>query len=99
MDAQVAVVAEDVQVVAKPQRRTYTAEYKRQIMQERRRVHDAGSGRGVATARGIVFLASGRVAPRTGAGRAGRSDPEEAGPQANSGRSPRTEDHRARVSG
>jgi transposase-like protein len=34
MDAQVAVVAEDVQVVAKPRRRTYTAEYKRRILQE-----------------------------------------------------------------
>jgi transposase len=33
MDAQV-VVPEDVQVVAKPQRRTYTAEYKRRILQE-----------------------------------------------------------------
>jgi transposase len=34
MDAQVAVVAEDVQVVAKPRRRTYTAEYKRRILKE-----------------------------------------------------------------
>ena len=33
MDAQV-VVPEDVQVVAKPQRRTYPAEYKRRILQE-----------------------------------------------------------------
>ena len=29
MDAQVTGVVEDVQVVAKPRRRTYTAEYKR----------------------------------------------------------------------
>ena len=34
MDAQVAVVAEDVEVVAKPRRRTYTAEYKRRILKE-----------------------------------------------------------------
>jgi transposase len=34
MDAQVAVVAEDVQVAAKPRRRTYTAEYKRWILRE-----------------------------------------------------------------
>jgi transposase-like protein len=34
MDTQVAVGAEDVQVVAKPRRRTYTAEYKRRILKE-----------------------------------------------------------------
>ncbi len=34
MDTQVAVVAEDVQVAAKPRRRTYTAEYKRRILKE-----------------------------------------------------------------
>jgi transposase len=34
MDAQVPVVAEDVQVAAKPQRRRYTAEYKRRILKE-----------------------------------------------------------------
>ena len=34
MDAQVNVVAEDVQVTAKPRRRTYTAEYKRRILRE-----------------------------------------------------------------
>src|SRR2546426_6079971 len=34
MDAQVAVGAEDVQVAAKPRRRTYTAEYKRRILKE-----------------------------------------------------------------
>jgi hypothetical protein len=34
MDAQVAVVTEDVQVPAKPRRRTYTAEYKRRILKE-----------------------------------------------------------------
>ena len=34
MDAQATVVAEDVQVAAKPRRRTYTAEYKRRILQE-----------------------------------------------------------------
>src|SRR5881628_2610930 len=34
MDAQVAVVSEDVQVTAKPRRRTYTAEYKRRILKE-----------------------------------------------------------------
>ena len=34
MDAQVTVVAEDVQVAAKPRRRTYTAEYKRRILKE-----------------------------------------------------------------
>ena len=34
MDAQVAVVVEDVQVAAKPRRRTYTAEYKRRILKE-----------------------------------------------------------------
>ena len=34
MDAQVNVVAEDVQVAAKPRRRTYTAEYKRRILKE-----------------------------------------------------------------
>jgi transposase-like protein len=42
MDAQVAVVAEDVQVVAKPRRRTYTAEYKRRILKEA----DAGTAPG-----------------------------------------------------
>ena len=31
---EVAVVAEDVQVAAKPRRRTYTAEYKRRILKE-----------------------------------------------------------------
>ena len=36
MDArgEVVVVTEDVQVVAKPRRRTYTAEYKRRILKE-----------------------------------------------------------------
>ena len=34
MDGQVRVVAEDVQVAAKPKRRTYTAEYKRRILKE-----------------------------------------------------------------
>ena len=34
MEAQVNVVAEDVQVAAKPRRRTYTAEYKRRILKE-----------------------------------------------------------------
>jgi transposase len=34
MDAQVARVVEDVQVAAKPRRRTYTAEYKRRILRE-----------------------------------------------------------------
>jgi len=34
MDGQVNVVAEDVQVAAKPRRRTYTAEYKRRILRE-----------------------------------------------------------------
>jgi transposase len=34
MDAQVPAVTEDVQVAAKPQRRTYTAEYKRRILKE-----------------------------------------------------------------
>ncbi len=34
MDAKVAVVAADVQVAAKPRRRTYTAEYKRRILKE-----------------------------------------------------------------
>jgi transposase len=34
MDTQVAVGAEDVQVAAKPQRRRYTAEYKRRILKE-----------------------------------------------------------------
>ena len=34
METQVAVSAEDVQVAAKPRRRTYTAEYKRRILKE-----------------------------------------------------------------
>jgi transposase-like protein len=34
MDTQVAIGAEDVQVVAKARRRTYTAEYKRRILRE-----------------------------------------------------------------
>jgi len=34
MDAQVTVVAEDVEVAAKARRRTYTAEYKRRILKE-----------------------------------------------------------------
>ena len=34
MDAQVNVVPEDVQVVAKPRRRTCTAEFKRRILKE-----------------------------------------------------------------
>ncbi len=34
MDGQVTVVTEDVQVAAKPKRRTYTAEYKRRILKE-----------------------------------------------------------------
>jgi hypothetical protein len=34
MGAPVTVVAEDVQVAAKPRRRTYTAEYKRRILKE-----------------------------------------------------------------
>ena len=34
MDTQGAVGAEDVQVAAKPRRRTYTAEYKRRILKE-----------------------------------------------------------------
>jgi len=34
MDGQVAAVMEDVQVVAKPKRRTYSAEYKRRILKE-----------------------------------------------------------------
>ena len=34
MDAQMTRVVEDVQVAAKPRRRTYTAEYKRRILRE-----------------------------------------------------------------
>ena len=34
MDVQVTVVLEDVQVAAKPRRRTYTAEYNRRILEE-----------------------------------------------------------------
>lgn len=34
MDGQATVVVEDVQVAAKPKRRTYTAEYKRRILKE-----------------------------------------------------------------
>ena len=34
MDTQVVVGAEDVQVAAKPRRRTYTAEYKRRLLKE-----------------------------------------------------------------
>ena len=34
METQVAVGVEDVQVAAKPRRRTYTAEYKRRILRE-----------------------------------------------------------------
>jgi transposase len=34
MEAQVPVAIEDVQVAAKPRRRTYTAEYKRRILKE-----------------------------------------------------------------
>ena len=34
MDGQVTVGAADVQVAAKPRRRTYTAEYKRRILKE-----------------------------------------------------------------
>src|SRR5215470_18385925 len=34
MDGQASVVAEDVQVAAKPKRRTYSAEYKRRILKE-----------------------------------------------------------------
>ena len=34
MDTQGAVVAEDVQVAAKPRRQTYTAEYKWRILKE-----------------------------------------------------------------
>ena len=34
MDGRVNVVPEDVQVAAKPRRRTYTAEYKRRILKE-----------------------------------------------------------------
>ncbi len=34
MDSQATVVAEDVQVAAKPRRRTYPAEYKRRILKE-----------------------------------------------------------------
>jgi transposase-like protein len=34
METQVAVAVEDVQVVAKPRRRVYTAEYKRRILRE-----------------------------------------------------------------
>ena len=34
MDAQVNAIAEDVQVAAKPRRRTYTAEYKRRLLKE-----------------------------------------------------------------
>lgn len=34
MDAQVNAITEDVQVAAKPRRRTYTAEYKRRILKE-----------------------------------------------------------------
>src|SRR5713226_5135250 len=88
MDMQVAVVAEDVQVAAKPRRRTYTAEYKRRILKEA----DACTAAG-----GVVLLAPGDVAPRAGAGRAGRPGPEEARPHADPGRSPRPEDHRARA--
>src|SRR5215813_13322326 len=34
MDGQMTMLAEDVQVTAKPKRRTYTAEYKRRILKE-----------------------------------------------------------------
>jgi hypothetical protein len=45
MDAQVPVVAEDVQVAAKARRRTYTAEYKRRILKEADEAHQFGTTR------------------------------------------------------
>src|SRR5262245_57773024 len=73
-------MTKDVQVAAKPRRRTYTAEYKRRIHKRGRRVHDAGRDRGAVTAGRVVLLPPGRVAPGPRARRAGGADPEETWP-------------------
>src|SRR5262245_60336031 len=59
-----------------------------------RRLQDAGRGRSVAAAGGVVLLPSEDVARGAGAGGAGRGA-EEAWPRAASGRSPRQTDYRA----
>jgi hypothetical protein len=67
MDTQVAVGAEDVQVVAKPRRRMDTAEYKRRILKEAACARRPG--RSAPAAREVVRLPPGRVAPGPAPGR------------------------------
>src|SRR5260370_24337875 len=65
MEAQVTVVAEDVQVAAKPRRRTYTAEYKRRILKEADACTTAGAVGALLRREGLYssHLGGGRRAP------------------------------------
>src|SRR5260370_39890149 len=73
MEAQVTVVAEDVQVAAKPRRRTYTAEYKRRILKEA----DACTTPG---AMGALLRREGVYSPPPGGGAGGRGGGQRAAP-------------------
>ena len=94
---QVTVVVEDVQVAAKPQRRTYTAEYKRRILKEADACTTPGAIGALLRREGLYssHLVVWRRA--RGRGELAALAAEEARAQADAGRSPRPEDRRARA--
>src|SRR6266566_6062027 len=71
----------EVEVVAKAERRRFTAEYKRRIVREGGPVYAAGGDRRAATARGAVRLAPDDVASGPRPGRARGAIGEEARPE------------------
>jgi hypothetical protein len=70
MIAPPAEAATDVEVVAKAERRRFTAQYKRRIVREADRCTKPWRGRSVASARGAVFLVADDVASGSRPGRA-----------------------------
>src|SRR3972149_49163 len=103
METPVTVGTEDVQVAAKPRRRTYTAEYKRRILKEADACTTPGAvGAGVRGAGGGAspparWGGGGGVAPRVGVGgRGGGGGGSAAHPPSRRGRKPTPVDPRDR---
>jgi hypothetical protein len=68
MEARVEMaVTPEVQVAANPQRRSFTAEYKRRILKGAAAGTTAGAVGTLLRREGVVLVASGRVAPDPGA--------------------------------
>ena len=97
MDAQVTVVAEDVQVAAKPRRRTYTAEYKRRILKEADACTTPGAVGALLRREGLYssHLVVWRRA--RGRGELAALAPKKRGRKPTPVDRPRPEDHRARA--